>query len=239
MQSNRNSHSFLVGMQNGTGTCEDSLAAFFIKFDIVLTHDSSIKLLGIYPNELKMYVHIKGASQVVCFVFSYSLLGFQGKDIDNPKGNQPWIFIGRTDAEAESPVLGPPDVKSWLAGKDPDAGKDWGQEEKGTTEGEIAGWYHRLNGYEFEQAPRVGDGQGCLGCCSPWDRIGSDTTERLNNSNRSSASDKEPACQCRRLKRLGFNPWVRKIPWKWRWLSTPVFLPGGSHGQRSLVGYSL
>ena len=89
MQSNRNSHSFLVGMQNGTGTCEDSLAAFFIKFDIVLTHDSSIKLLGIYPNELKMYVHIKGASQVVCFVFSYSLLGFQGKDIDNPKGNQP------------------------------------------------------------------------------------------------------------------------------------------------------
>ena len=140
-------------MQNGTGTCEDSLAAFFIEFDILLTHDLSVKLFDIYPNELKTYVHIKGASQVVLFVFSYSLWGFQGKDVDNPKGNPPWILIWRTDAEVESPVLGPLDVKSWLTGKDPDAGKDWGQEEKGTTEGEMAGWHHRLDGYEFELAP--------------------------------------------------------------------------------------
>ena len=83
----------------------------------------------------------------------------------------------------------------------------------------------------------AGDGQGCLACCSPRGLKESDMTERLN-SNRNSASGKEPACQCRRLKKLGFDPWVRKIPWKWRWQSNPVFLPGGSHGQRSLVGYS-
>ena len=98
----------------------------------------------------------------------------------HPKGNQSWIFIGRTDAEAETPILWPPNVKSWLLGKDPDAGKDWRQEEKGTTEDEMVGWYHRLNGYEFEQAPRVGDGQGSLACCSPWGPKELDTTERLN-----------------------------------------------------------
>ena len=95
----------------------------------------------------------------------------------NPKGNQPWIFMGRTDAEA--PILGPPDVKGWLIGKDPDAGKDWRWEEKGTTEDEMAEWHHWLNGHEFEQALGVGDGQGGLACCSPWGRKESDTTERL------------------------------------------------------------
>ena len=75
----------------------------------------------------------------------------------NPKGNQSWIFIVRTDAEAEAPILLPPDVKSWLIGKDPDAGKDWRQEEKGMTEDEMAGWHHWLDGHEFEQAPGVGD----------------------------------------------------------------------------------
>jgi len=95
----------------------------------------------------------------------------------NPKGNQPWIIIGRTDAEAETPILWPPDAKNWLIAKDPDAGKDWGQEEKGTTEDEIVGWHHWLNGYESEQAPGVGDGQGGLACCSPWGRKESDTTE--------------------------------------------------------------
>ena len=94
----------------------------------------------------------------------------------NPKGNQPWIFIGRTEAEAETPKLWPPDVKSWLIAKDPDAGKDWRQEEKGTTE-EMFGWHHQLNGHEFEQAQRVGDGQGSLACCSPCGRKESDTTE--------------------------------------------------------------
>ena len=98
----------------------------------------------------------------------------------NYKGNQPWIFIGRTDAEAETPVLWPPHAKSWLIGKDPDAGRDWGQEEKGTTEDEMAGWHHRLNGHEFEWILGVGDGQGGLACCNSWDRKESDTTEQLH-----------------------------------------------------------
>ena len=80
----------------------------------------------------------------------------------NPKGNQSWVFIARTDAEAEAPILWPPDVKKWLICKDPDAGKDWRQEEKGTTENEMVGWHHQLNGHEFEQAPGVGDGQGSV-----------------------------------------------------------------------------
>ena len=88
----------------------------------------------------------------------------------HPKGNQSWIFIGRTDVEAETPILGPPDVKNWLTGKDPDAGNDWRQEEKGTTEDEMAGWHHWLNGHEFEQAPEVADGQGGLACCCLWSR---------------------------------------------------------------------
>ena len=84
----------------------------------------------------------------------------------NPKGNQSWIFIGRTDAKAEAPVFWPPEVKNWLTGKDP--GKDWRQEEKGTTEDEMAEWHYRLDAHEFEQAPGVGDRQGSLECCSPW-----------------------------------------------------------------------
>ena len=84
----------------------------------------------------------------------------------NPKGNQSWIFTGRTDTEAEAPILWPPDVKNWLIGKDPDAEKDWRQKE--TTEDEMSGWQHRLTGHEFEQAPGVGDGQRGLVCCSPW-----------------------------------------------------------------------
>ena len=88
----------------------------------------------------------------------------------NPKGNQPWKFTGRTDAEAEAPILWPPDAKSQLTGKDHDAGKDRGQEEKVATEDEMAEWYHWLNGHEFEQASGEGDGQGSLVCCSPWGR---------------------------------------------------------------------
>ena len=98
------------------------------------------------------------------------------KDIQpvHPKGNQSWIFIGRTDAEAETLVLWPTDA-NWLIGKDPDSVKDWGQEEKGMTEDEMVGWHHQLNGHEFELAPGVGDGQGSLVCCSPWGcRVGHD-----------------------------------------------------------------
>ena len=98
----------------------------------------------------------------------------------HPKGDQSWIFIGRTDAEAETPILCPPDVKSSLIWKDPDAGKDWGQEERGTTEDEMVGWHHRLNGPGFGWTPGVGDGQGGLACCGSWGHKESDTTERLN-----------------------------------------------------------
>ena len=100
----------------------------------------------------------------------------------NPKGNQSWIFIGRTDAETETLVLWPPDVKKWLVGKDPDAGQDWRQEEKGTTEDEMVGWHHWLDGPEFEQAPGVGEGQGRLVCWSPWGRKELETTEPLNRT---------------------------------------------------------
>ena len=98
----------------------------------------------------------------------------------NPKGNQSWIFIGRADADAEAPILWPPDATSRLIWKDPDAGKDWRQEDKGTTEDEMVRWHHWLNGHEFEQAPGGGDGQGGLACCSPWSCKESDMTERLN-----------------------------------------------------------
>ena len=92
----------------------------------------------------------------------------------------PEYSFGRTDAEAETPILWPPDAKNWLTGKDPDAGKDWGQKKKGTKEDEMVGWHHRLNGHEFEQAPGVGDGQGSLACCSPWGHKELDTTEQVN-----------------------------------------------------------
>ena len=96
----------------------------------------------------------------------------EGKEIQpvHPEGNQSWIFIERTDAEAEIPVLWLPDVEVWLIGKNSDARKDWGQEEKGTTEDEMVGWHHQLDGHEFEWAPGVGDGQGSLACYSPWGR---------------------------------------------------------------------
>ena len=101
----------------------------------------------------------------------------------NPKGNQCWIFTERTDAEADIPVFWPPDAKSQLIRKDPDAGKDWRQEEKGTTEYEIVGCYHQLTGREFEQVPGDGEGQGSLAYCSSWGHKESDMTEQLSNNN--------------------------------------------------------
>ena len=95
------------------------------------------------------------------------------------EGDQPWDFFGGNDAKTETPVLWPPHVKSWLIGKDSDAGRDWGQEEKGTTEDEMAGWHHWLDGLESEWTPGVGDGQGGLACCDSWGRKESDTTEQL------------------------------------------------------------
>ena len=99
----------------------------------------------------------------------------------HPKGDQSWVFIGRTNAEAETPILWPPHAKNWLLGKDPDAGRYWGQEEKGTTEDEMAGWHHWLDGHESEWTPGVGDGHGGLVCCDSWGRkVGHDWVTELN-----------------------------------------------------------
>ena len=111
---------------------------------------------------------------------SWESLGLQG-DQTSSKANQPWIFTGNIHVEAEAPVLWPPDVKIWLTGKDPDAGKEWKQKEKkGTTEDKVVVWYHRLSGQEFEQILGDGEGQEGLVCCSPWGHKESDTTEWLN-----------------------------------------------------------
>ena len=107
------------------------------------------------------------------------------------KGDQSWVFIGRTDAKAETPILWPPHAKSWLIGKDFDAGRDWGQEEKVMAEDEMARWHHWLDGHEFKWIPGVGDGQGGLECCNSWGRKESDTTERLNWTERKLRRAKE------------------------------------------------
>ena len=107
-----------------------------------------------------------------CGIGEYSWESRDCKEIQpvHPKGDQSWVFIGRTDVEAETSILWPPDAKSWLFGKDSDAGRDWGQEEKGTIEDEMAGWHHWLNGHGFEWTPGVGDGQEGLACCGSWGR---------------------------------------------------------------------
>ena len=126
------------------------------------------------------YTHRTMQKTVCGFVHSHIPMGV------NPKGNQSWIFIGRTDAEAEAPILWPPDVKNWLIGKHPDAEKDRRSEEKGMTEDKMVGWYHQLDGHEFEQALGVGDGQGCLVCCNPQGRKELDMTEWLNWTDKTS-----------------------------------------------------
>ena len=108
---------------------------------------------------------------------SWESLGLQGDQTINCKVNQPWISIGRTDV---LPILWPPDDKNWFTREDPDAGKDWRQEKKGTTEDEMVGWHHRLDEHEFEQVPEVANGQGSLVSCSPWGSKESDTIEWLN-----------------------------------------------------------
>ena len=112
----------------------------------------------------------------------------------NPKGTQSWIFNGKIDAVAEAPILWPSDAKSQLILKDPDAQKDWRKEEKVTTEDEIVGWHHQLNGHESEQTPGNGEGQGSLACCSPWSRKKSDTIEWLNSNNQFSIRVKSVCC---------------------------------------------
>jgi len=107
----------------------------------------------------------------------------------HPKGDQPWMFIGRNDAEAETPILWPPHEKRWLIGKDPDAGRDWGQEEKGMTEDEMAGWHHWLDGHEFGWTPGVGDGQGGLAGCDSW---GTKSQTRLSDWTELNWTEKNP-----------------------------------------------
>ena len=122
----------------------------------------------------------------MCFEYCYPLKSLESpldcKEIQpvHPKGEQSWVFIGRTDVEAETPILCAPHAKSWLIGKDPDAVRDWGQEEKGTTEDEMAGWHHQLDAHQFGWTLGVGDGQGGLACCDSWGRKESDMTEWLN-----------------------------------------------------------
>ena len=118
----------------------------------------------------------------LCWDHSSQAVFWYCKEIQpvHSEGDQPWGFFGRNDAKAETPVLWPPHVKSWLIGKDSDAGRDWGQEEKGRTEDEMAGWHHRLDGRESEWTPRVGDGQWGLACCNSWGHKQSNTTEQLN-----------------------------------------------------------
>ena len=120
------------------------------------------------------------AFELWCWRRFLSLLDCREIKPVSPKGNQSWILIRKTDAEAETPILWLPDAKRWLIGKDPDAGRDWGQEEKGTTEEEMAGWHHWHNGHGFGWTLGFGDGQEGLVCCSPWGCTESDTTERLN-----------------------------------------------------------
>ena len=139
---------------------------------LILTFDSCICLL-----ERRLHVLFW---TVVLEKTLESPLGCREIQPVHPKGDQSWVYIGRTDVEAETPILWTPDAKSWLIWKDPDAGKDWGQEEKGTTEDEMAGWHHRLDGCESAWTPGVHDGQGGLACYSPWGHKDSDTTEWLN-----------------------------------------------------------
>ena len=124
----------------------------------------------------KAELRITGCFWTVCVKTLESPLDSKEIKAVNPKGNQPWIFIGRTDAEAEAPILWPPDTKSQFTGKTPDAGKDWRQEEKGMTEDEMVEWHHWFNGHEFEQAPGDSGGQRSLVCCRPWGHKESDTT---------------------------------------------------------------
>ena len=127
----------------------------------------------------------------------------------NPKGNQSWIFIGRTDVEAEAPILWPPAAKNWLTRKYPDSGKDWRQEEKVMTEDEMVGCHHQLNGHEFKQALGVGYRQGSLECCSPWGFKESDTTEQLIRTEWDSIRRQSPWEMTKSWERL---PWTELIP---------------------------
>ena len=137
------------------------------------------------------FLNVDPIVQILNLVLEKTLespLDSKGMKPVNPRGNQPWIYIGSTDAEAEAPISWPPNAKRQHIGKDPDTGKDWGQAEKGVTEGEMFGWHHSLSGHEFEQTLRDSEGQGSLACCSLWGPKELDTTDWLNNNFQTSES---------------------------------------------------
>ena len=140
----------------------------------------------------------------------------------NPKGNQSWIFIGRTDAEAEGLILWIPDAKNWLIRKDSGAGKDWRREEKGSTEDEMVGWHHWLNGHEFEQVLGAGYGQGSLACCSPWGHTESGMIEWMNWLKNTQLS----------------KDLSHQIPWSTECF-TPNWIPSGSVESQQLLWHSV
>ena len=147
-----------------------------------LIRDWQSNKTSLLPNIIINY-HLPSFKKLLNTVYFYYVYAKKESPLDikeiksvSPKGNQPWIFIGRTDAETKAPVLWPPDAKNWLIRKDSDAGKDWRQEEKGMTEEEMVGWHHQLNGHEFEQALGDGEGQGSVVCGRLWGRKESDMT---------------------------------------------------------------
>ena len=145
-----------------------------LKFGIPMTLSSS--LIICYDNTWK-----SGTFLIYSYVYNLeSLLDCKEIQPVHSKGDQSWVLFGKIDAKAETPILWPPHAKSWLIGKDSDAGRDWGQEEKGMTEDEVAGWHHRLDGHEFGWTLGIGDGQGGLACCNSWGRKELDMIEQLN-----------------------------------------------------------
>ena len=147
-------------------------------------------------------------------------------------------FTERAGAEAEVPIIWPPDAKSWLIRRDLDSGKYWRQEVKGMTEDKMIGWPHRLDGHEFEQALGDGEGQGGLACCSPWGHKESDTTEWLSNKNKGFLGGSVVKNLLANVRNLDSIPQVRKIPSNRKWQPPQYSCLGESHGQRSLAGYS-
>ena len=158
-----------------------------------------------------------------------------GKEIQpvNPKGNQSWVFIGRTDVKAETPTLWPPDANIWLLRKDSDTGKDWRHEEKGTTENEVVGWHHQFDGHEFKQALRVGNEQGSLVCCSPW--RGKSRTRLSNWTELTVATSKNDITNVYKASLKQFSIWTspkqKQYPMDWffpcwasNWITTEFYL---------------
>ena len=163
-----------------------NLDSIFKSWDITLPTKVRLDKATVFPvvsMDVRVWLWRKLSAEELMLVLEKTLESpLDCKEIQqvHPKGDQSWVFFGRNDAKAETSVLWLPHAKIWLIGKDSDAGRDWGQEEKVTTEDEMVGSHHWLDGREFEWTPGVGDGQGGLACCTSWGCKESDTTEQLN-----------------------------------------------------------